>query len=132
MSEMFAAPASSAGFDYEAALGHLLVISPSEIVEGVQTVNGVRDAVRCDIVDVDDPDLSVEDALVFPKVLISSLRSRLGQKVLGHLKQGVAKPGQNAPWMLEDASTDPKAVKSAQAAIKGAGKPAAAASKAPF
>lgn len=116
MSE-FAAPGSMAAFDYEASLGHLLLVIVTGYEEKVSTSLGDKPAIRADILDLDDPDLSAEDALVFPRVLVSTLKSRMGQKVLGRLTQGVAKPGQNAPWMLEDASTDPKAVAKAKAAL---------------
>jgi hypothetical protein len=42
---------------------------------------------------------------VFPKVLASQLRSSVGGKVIGRLGQGIAKPGQSAPWTL-NAATD--------------------------
>jgi hypothetical protein len=120
----FAAPGSSGAFNYEEALGDLLIVSVKEYEESIPTTLGDKPAIRADIIDVDNPDLSVEDALIFPRVLVGSLRSRIGQKVLGVLGQGVAKPGQNAPWIIEDASTDSKAVARAKAALKKA--PAAA------
>ena len=46
------------------------------------------------------------DTLVFPKLLQSQLRSQIGKKVLGRLGQGSAKPGQSAPWLLNEASAD--------------------------
>ena len=39
-----------------------------------------------------------------PKVLAVQLRPRIGQKVLGRLGQGQAKPGQDAPWVLAEAT----------------------------
>jgi hypothetical protein len=32
------------------------------------------------------------------------LKSKLGEKVLGRLGQGVAKPGQSPPWVLHEAN----------------------------
>lgn len=119
MSE-FASPAQTAGFDYEAALGHLLVVDVLGHEGSVPTTLGDKPAIRANILDVDDPSLSAEDALIFPRVLVGSLRPRVGQRVLGVLGQGVAKPGQNAPWVLEDAVGDPEAVKRAQAALAAA------------
>jgi hypothetical protein len=116
----FAAPGSSVAFSYEEALGDLLVIDVKEFEESIPTSLGDKPAIRADILDVDNPDLSAEDALIFPRVLVGSLRSRIGQKVLGVLAQGVAKPGQNAPWIIEDASTDTKAVARAKTAMKKA------------
>jgi hypothetical protein len=130
----FAAPGSSGAFNYEEALGDLLIVSVKEYEESIPTTLGDKPAIRADIIDVDNPFLSVEDALIFPRVLVGSLRSRIGQKVLGVLGQGVAKPGQNAPWIIEDASTDAKAVARAKAALKpaAAAKKATATSDAPF
>jgi len=41
--------------------------------------------------------------LIFPKVLITQLRSLTGQKVVARLGQGSAKSGQSAPWLLNAA-----------------------------
>jgi len=47
--------------------------------------------------------------------MVGALKGRVGQKVLAHLGQGQAKPGQSAPWVLEDASGDAGAVAQAEA-----------------
>jgi hypothetical protein len=41
------------------------------------------------------------------------LKGRVGQKVLAVLGKGTAKPGQSAPWILVDATTDSDCVKAA-------------------
>jgi hypothetical protein len=120
MNDGFASPAQTTGFDYEAALGHLLVVDVIAHEDAVPTALGDKPAIRANILDVDDPSLSAEDALIFPRVLVGSLRPRVGQRVLGVLGQGVAKPGQNAPWTLQDAVGDPEAVKRAKAALAAA------------
>ena len=43
-----------------------------------------------------------DGVLVFPRVLQSQLKPKVGQMVLGRLGQGTAKPGQSAPWMLTE------------------------------
>ena len=48
-------------------------------------------------------------------MLFSSLRKQVGHKVLGILGQGIAKPGQSAPWVLNDASGDAAAAARATA-----------------
>lgn len=121
----FAAPAQAGGYDLEEGLGHLVVITPLEYLEAVETVHGPSPAIRANVLDVDDDEMSSEDALLFPKVLVGSLRSRIGQKVLGVIGQGEAKPGKNAPWVLVDASTDSAQVKRAQAALLATQKVAA-------
>ncbi len=111
MSE-FAAPASSAGLDFNEMNGHLVVVEVEGHETGIVTANGERDAIRGILHDVDAAETH-EDVLIFPKVLVSSLKPRVGQKVLGRIGQGVAKPGQNPPWIIEDASGDQAAAKRA-------------------
>lgn len=108
MTDTWASPASSTGIDWKDALGHLLIISPLEHVEKVNTSLGEKDAIRADIVDLDTGE-DFTDVLVFPRVLQGQLRSRIGQKVLGRLAQGTAKPGQSAPWKLDEATDADKA-----------------------
>ncbi len=84
-------------------------------------------AISCDLINLDTGEEHT-DVLFFNVALRSSLRPLIGQKVLGRIKQGVAKPGKTAPWILEDASQDPAALAKAQGFKPGA---AAAAPKAP-
>ena len=101
----FATPApATGGVDLKELLGALLIIEPLSVEEGIQTSYGPTSAVRADIHVVDGAQAGEkhEDALVFPKILQSQLKSRLGQKVLGRLGQGVAKPGQSAPWVIQE------------------------------
>lgn len=94
----YADPAA-AGFSYENALGHLLVVVPRSFEPGVPTVYGERDAVKADIHDITAGE-TFEDTWIFPTVLVRSLRRQLGQQVLATLVQGVAKPEQSPPWLL--------------------------------
>jgi hypothetical protein len=75
---------------------------------------GDKDAVRVTIHDITDG-ATYEDVLWFPKVLVGSLQGRVGQQVLAVLGKGTAKPGQSAPWILVDATTDNDCVKAATA-----------------
>ena len=92
--------------------GHLLVIEPQEVIIEMQTSMGAADAVRCTVHDLTDQETS-SDVLFFSRALVSSLRNRIGQRVLGTMGKGTAKPGQSAPWIIEDATSDPAAVKQA-------------------
>lgn len=114
MSTEFAAPASATGIDWNELNGHLIVVEVESHETGIVTANGERDAIRATVHDIDGQQTD-EDVLIFPKVLVSNLRPRIGQKVLGRVGQGVAKPGQNAPWILTDASADPQAAAAATA-----------------
>lgn len=102
----FATPGSTSSVDFKTLFGHLLIIDVNGFSPQVNTSNGPRDAVKA-VITVADGQLAgtkYEDVLVFPKVLVSQLNSRQGQKVLGRLQQGEAKPGQNAPWTLAEAT----------------------------
>lgn len=105
----FAAPAPpSSGVKWDDLNGRLLLIEPKTAETGIATAFGDTDAIRADIavLDGDGKGDTYPDALVFPKVLQSQLRQQLGQKVLGRLGQGVGKPGQSPPWLLEAATPD--------------------------
>lgn len=90
-----------------AAAGSLMLIHVHEVVPKIKTVHTKpgeegSDAVRADVVFLNGP-LGGEyfgNTLVFPKVLVSSLRNKVGKQVLGKLGLGNAKPGQNAAYTL--------------------------------
>ncbi len=87
--------------------GRLLVIEPKSVEQGIKTSFGDADAVRADVHVIDGPSPeSFEDTLVFPKLLQSQLRSKLGQKVLGRLTTGQQKPGQSPPWLIAEPTAD--------------------------
>ena len=113
---VFTAPAAGGGSDVRPAdlEGHLLIVEPQEYCESIPTSMGDKDAVRVTIHDVTES-TTHEDVLWFPKVLVGSLKGRIGQKVLAVLGKGTAKPGQSAPWVLIDATTEADAVKAATA-----------------
>jgi hypothetical protein len=104
----FAAPATPSGIDWSDLNGRLLIIEPAELVNDITTNFGPTSAVRATItvIDGDKTGETYDDTLVFPKVLQSQLKSKLGEKVLGRLGQGVAKPGQSPPWVLHEATPD--------------------------
>jgi hypothetical protein len=106
----FAAPAApGGGIDWKNHKGNLLLIEALEDVQGIQTSFGAANAVRANVTVIDGATGAEEydDCLVFPKVLASQLRKQIGgKKVLGRLGQGNAKPGQSAPWLIEEASAE--------------------------
>jgi len=119
---VFAAPSEVNGIDLNAALGHLLAIQVLEHVVDINTSFGKTDAVRCNVHNVNAKE-TTEDTLLFPRVLVGSLKARVGETVLAVLRQGVAKPGQSAPWILEDATGNAKAVSAAKAYLAAIPKP---------
>lgn len=98
--------------------GHLLVVEPSEYVAAIATSFGEKDAVRVTVHDITDSE-TYQDVLLFGTALIGSLKSQVGKRVLGVMTKGTAKPGQAAPWVLEDATGNAKAVKAATAYLIG-------------
>lgn len=104
----FSNPAAASGIQWEDHLGRLLLIEPKEFEKDIKTAFGDKNAVRADVTVIDAPEAPEEypDALIFPGVLISQTRPLVGEKVLGRLGQGVAKPGQKPPWRLDDATED--------------------------
>jgi hypothetical protein len=108
----FTTPGSTTRLDYKELNGRLLLVEPRSLEEGVNTSLGVKEAIRADVAVLDGPTAGTTypDSLIFPRVLIGQLRSRVGQKVLGRLGQGMASPGQNPPWVLSAATDDDKKI----------------------
>lgn len=120
MSISFAAPASGGGSSIGAAdlEGHVLVVEPVEYITAMTTSFGEKDAVRVTVHDISEQ-ATHEDVLFFGGALIGALKARVGQKVLAVMGKGTAKPGQQAPWVLQDCSTNEAAVTAATAYLVG-------------
>ena len=116
---MFASPgAAGGGWSVADAEGHLVVIEVQSLERDIPTSLGDKDAIRATVHDITAGE-TFDETLIFPRVLIGSLKSRIGQKVLGTIGKGVAKPGQSPPWMLFDASADQASVDAATAYLTG-------------
>lgn len=113
MSDQFATPSDpGAGVKWAELNGSLLVIDVHGVKRDVGTSFGNADeVVQATVTVADGPQAGtvLADTLIFPRVLVSQLNSKVGSKVLGRLGQGVAKPGQSAPWMLNPATDADKA-----------------------
>lgn len=92
--------------------GHVLVVQPLEHVTGISTSFGEKDAIRVNVHDITAKE-SHEDVLFFGTALIGSLKRDIGKTLLGKLGKGEARPGQSAPWILIDLTSNEKAVKAA-------------------
>lgn len=113
--EAFASPAASSVGPKAAELaGQLLIFKPIEYRTGIETVNGPADAISCDLVNLDD-NSEHSDVLFFNIAIRNALKPLIGQRVLGRIQQGIAKPGKSAPWIIVDASADPTATAKAAA-----------------
>ena len=85
-------------------LGATLVIEAHEAISDMTTSFGVTNPVRATVTVIDGTHAGhvYADTLIFPKVLASALRSKVGgAPVAGKLNKGNAKPGQSAPWILD-------------------------------
>lgn len=104
---MFEKPsAPSGGITWADHKGALLLIEPVSFESQIPTSFGATDAVKATVHVIDGPGAgeSYDDTLIFPKILVSQTKAMTGKKVLGRLSQGSAKPGQSAPWLLEEAT----------------------------
>ena len=98
-------PSPSSGIKWADVNGALLILQPTGLEHGVQTAYGQSDAVKANIWVLDGPSAGeiYDDALIFPKLLQSQLKSRINQVVLGRVSQGeIKKAGQDAPWLLAE------------------------------
>ena len=117
---MFVSPSAASGDTIKPAdvEGHLLVVEPIEYIASMATSFGDTDAVRINVHDI-NAQATYESVLWFSGGLVGSLKGRVGQKVLGTMGKGTAKPGMSAPWILQDASGNDKAVAAATAYLTG-------------
>lgn len=85
-------------------IGELVLFSPTEYVEEMNTVHGVKDVVVADLVvlTADGGPIEHPSALVFQGPLIGLLKRKIhtGRKVLGVVSLGEAKNGKQAPYRL--------------------------------
>lgn len=115
----FTAPASNTeGVKVADLNGHLLIVTPVEYKTGINTVNGIAEAIEVNLIDLDTNE-EHHSVLWFNVALRNALKPLIGNKVLGRIGQGAAKPGKNAPWILLDATGDAEAVAKANAYIAG-------------
>jgi hypothetical protein len=130
---MFSAPAApSGGIKWETVKGELLLIEPLSVEAAINTSFGPADAVKANVtvLKADGTSERHDETLIFPKILASQVRSQIGSKVLGRLTQGSAKPGQSAPWMLDEATAED--IAKAEAWVTQNTQPAVASAKPPF
>lgn len=107
MSDPFNSPAAGGKFTAADHNGKLLLITPVSYEEGIQTTFGTKDAVKANVVVIDENNAGnseeIDGALLFGGVLIGQTKSFIGKGlVLGRLGQGTAKKGQQPPWVLAD------------------------------
>jgi len=130
---MFSTPsAPSGGITWADHKGALLLVEPISFEPQIATSFGAADAVKAHVhvLDGTGSGASYSETLIFPKLLVSQTKGAIGEKVLGRLSQGTAKPGQSAPWLLSEAT--PEDITKAEAWVKENEKPAVTSAAAPF
>lgn len=116
----FADPSAGGSFVAADLVGQLLLISPTGMSEEINTTNGPATPLIANIVVLSnkkgkalaEPE-EIEDALVFQKVLVSTLKGSINKnRVLGRLiaDEKRKKPGQSAPYVLEVATDADKVI----------------------
>ena len=93
-------------------LGELVLFTPTEYVEEVQTDFGTKDAVVTDLVVLTQGGAEYQDVMIFQGSLIGQLKRKIqgGRKLLGVIAKGEAKKGQNAPYILAAPTDEQKQV----------------------
>jgi hypothetical protein len=114
----FGDPGERSSFKLADHEGALLLITPRSLEEGIETSFGESDAIKADVVvltktngkRLDEP-VEESGVLIFQRVVIGQLEDAIGKRrVLGTVGRGVAKKGQSAPFLIEKASDDDKAI----------------------
>ena len=106
---MFQQPSQGDKFDVGEHTGSLCLFFVHDVRQGINTSFGDKEAVACDVHVLDGKDAGeiYSDCLIFQGALIGSLRRAAGgDPVLARIGTGVAKPGQNAPYILPEFTTD--------------------------
>jgi hypothetical protein len=110
---VFQQPSQGDRFTVSEHTGALCLFFVHDIRQSIPTSFGDKEAVACNIHVLEGTDAGeiFQDCLIFQGGLIGSLRRAAGgDPVLGRIAQGIAKPGQNAPYILSE-FTDADAAK---------------------
>lgn len=116
----FAGPSQREGFKIQEHEGRLLLVTPSEITDPMETPFGARTATRASVAVLDGPEGGTEhhDVLIFPDVLQDQLRDHIGHKpLLGRLGRG------GRAWKFLDYDRDDRKVGLAFMQSKAGGPP---------
>jgi hypothetical protein len=110
----FADPTGGSGEKVADLLGMLVLVTPTEYVEGMQTDIGVSNAVRADVVLLDGPRQgeAIDNMLFFQRALsrdlLSIMRNPQASMLIGRIGKGEAKAGKSAPYLFSKATEDEK------------------------
>lgn len=104
LSTLFNNGASAGGDKLTDLEGVAVLIRANKYTENMQTQHGPANCIEADWVELDGPGQGTEHSgLIFSTVIVNSLRRYMeqGQNLsVGVVEKGTAKPGKNAPWLL--------------------------------
>jgi hypothetical protein len=118
----FASPAGVGGHSLKDDLGAAVLVRPESFTKDMQTSSGLSDVIRCDWAVLDGPNAGQlrANSLIFNKGAVRDLNKVLNgtQKFLvGRVAMGVAKTGQSAPVIFNDAPESIDAARHAAAQL---------------
>ena len=110
-------PAEPTGIDFNQLHGSLLLI---EVVSREDNIRTRMDqpgeppktamAANVSVLDGQLAGQVFDNVLIFPRVLVQQLKPKVGEWVVGRLGQGIAEGGKSAPWKLEKATDQDRAL----------------------
>lgn len=103
LADMFNNGTTTGGDKLQDELGAAVLIRPTKLVEQMTTQHGPTDAIEADWIVLDGGNQGeVRSGLVFPSVIVNSLKAALERRQLsvGVVARGEAKGGKSAPWLL--------------------------------
>lgn len=112
----FGDPGERSNFKLADHEGAVLLITPRSLEEDIETSFGNADAIKADIVVLSktngkrlaEPE-EHSGVLIFQRVVIGQLEEKVGVgRVVGVIGRGVAKKGQDAPFLIELATDEQK------------------------
>lgn len=100
----FNAPGKADYFEIKKYVGALALIAVNEYLPAFTTTMGVSKAVKAKVAILDGPYAGdvYPDAMFFGKKIVPQMSGQIGSVMLGRIGQGQARPGQSAPYQLDD------------------------------
>jgi len=108
----FSAPDTYISVKAEQVKGHLLLLRPIGAVS-TTTKYGETAAIHLDMVDLTTGEIHL-GVIMYPKLIISALRDRVGGPSSPRSPRAKALEGQKPPWLLTDRTRDRAAVATAE------------------
>ncbi len=101
--EMFEQAAQGDLFNMDDHKGELVVFWPIEFEADFNTINGLADIIYANVLVADGEHAGefFENSMIFGKVIVPSLKPKIGKQVLGRIGQGAKQPGKSPAWIIQ-------------------------------